>query len=71
MRERGEGAFCQRYPLWNEHRCNISQDKGSSVGNVLLYSRDKEQGHAAVGRCKMLLKLWIIRSESSKSSPAG
>lgn len=29
-RER-ERAFCQSYPLWNGHRCNISQDKGSSV----------------------------------------
>lgn len=26
-----ERAFCQSYPLWNGHRCNISQDKGSSV----------------------------------------
>lgn len=24
-------ACCQSYPLWNERRCNISQDKGSSV----------------------------------------
>lgn len=39
-RERGVVVFfCQRYALWDRHRCNFSQDKGSSVQrNMLLHS---------------------------------
>jgi len=43
-REREREASCQICPLCNEHRCNISQDKGSSVlRNKLLYSHDMQR----------------------------
>lgn len=55
------GVFCQRYPLWNEHRCNISQDKGP----LCLEKRagfaaavHGEYLEAAVRHAKRLFALW-------------
>lgn len=38
-KEREREAFCQSYPFCIEHRCNISQDKGSSVLRNILLNR--------------------------------
>lgn len=61
------GVFCQRYPLWNERRCNISQDKGPLCLGKHAGCAAAVHGEyleAAVGHAKRLFALrWMSRRE--------